>query len=77
MGMLFQGHQSLEDWGQGFGVRCYALEGVTAEVGDAPPCGAGSGGLSYPAQHLLEPPGGGGGEAAGFQFGKGLLLFFG
>jgi len=54
-----------------------AFEGVTAEVGDAPLRRPGGAGLSDPAEHLLEPPGGGGGKAAGLQLMEGLLLLDG
>ena len=54
-----------------------ALEGVTAESGDAPLCRPGGACPSDPAEHLLEPPGGGGAKAAGLQLMEGLLLLDG
>ena len=46
-------------------------------MGNAPLSRPGGVGLSDPAKHLLEPPGGGGGKAAGLQLMEGLLLLDG
>lgn len=74
--MILDGAERLADRIED-GVVADHLVGMAQEVGDAPAGGLHGSGLAHPAQLLLEPPGDGGEQGGGFQFGQGLGLRLG